>query len=125
MVAALDHGEEEASLADLGLLVGLSANHFCRNFARFTRQPPQDWMTERRVDRAKAVMTDPRLGLTEIALAVCYTSQSTLDRTFARSRRHDPFRVATGEFVVSEAGIFARSRDQGLGGHCAQGAGHG
>ena len=80
----MDHGEEEASLADLGLLVGLSANHFCRNFARSTRQPPHRWMTERRVDRVKAVMTDPRLTLTEIAFVVGYTSQSTLVRAFAR-----------------------------------------
>ena len=84
MIATMDHGEQEASLAELALLVGLSANHFCRSFAQSTGQPPHRWMTERRVERAKVLMTDPRLGLTEIALAVGYTSQSTLGRTFAR-----------------------------------------
>ena len=84
MVAAMDRGEEEASLAELALLVGLSANHLCRSFAQASGQPPHRWMIERRIERAKALMTDPRLGLTEIALAVGYTSQNTLGRAFAR-----------------------------------------
>ena len=84
MVAAMDAGEEEASLAELALLVGLSANHLCRGFAQSTGQPPHRWMTERRIERAKALLADPRLSLTEIAFAVGYTSQNTLGRAFAR-----------------------------------------
>ena len=84
MIAAMDDGEEEATLAELALLVGLSANHFCRSFAQSTGRPPHRWMTERRIERAKALMADPRLSLTEIALAVGYTSQNTLGRAFVR-----------------------------------------
>lgn len=85
MVAAMDMGEEESSLAELALLVGMSANHLCRSFARSTGQPPHRWMTERRIERAKALMANPQLSLTEIALAVGYASQNTLGRAFARS----------------------------------------
>ena len=84
MVAAMDRGEEESSLAELAIMVGLSANHFCRAFAQSTGQPPHRWMAEQRIKRAKVLMADSRLNLTEIALAVGYTSQNTLGRAFAR-----------------------------------------
>ena len=84
MIAAMDAGEEEASLAELALTVGLSANHFCRGFAQSTGLPPHRWMTERRIERAGLLLLDPRLSLTEIALILGYTSQSAFGRAFAR-----------------------------------------
>ena len=84
MVASMDGGEKEVGLADLALLVDLSANHFCRAFAQSTGRPPHRWMTERRIERAKAMMSDPRVGLTEVALAVGYANQSAFGRVFRR-----------------------------------------
>ena len=84
MIAAMDAGDEEASLAELALTVGLSANHFCRGFAQSTGLPPHRWMTERRIERAGQLLLDPGLSLTEIAIILGYTSQSAFGRAFAR-----------------------------------------
>lgn len=84
MIAAMEAGEEESSLADLALLVGLSANHFCKGFAKSTGSPPHRWMTERRIERAKSLMADPCLSLAEVALSVGYTSHGTFGRAFKR-----------------------------------------
>ena len=84
MVAAKDRGERAASLTDLARLVGLSATHFCRAFAQSTGQPPHRWMTERRIERAKALLADPRISLTEVAFELGYANQSAFGRMFAR-----------------------------------------
>ena len=84
MIAAMNAGEQEASLAELALIVGLSANHFCRGFARSLGLPPHRWMAERRMERAAVLLSGRSLSLTDIALALGYTSQSAFGRAFVR-----------------------------------------
>ena len=80
-----DHLDRDVTLAELAALVGLSPHHFCRAFAASTGLPPHRWLVERRVERAKEMMAaHPRLGLTEVALAVGYSGQSALATAFRR-----------------------------------------
>jgi len=46
----------------------LSVGHFARAFKETFRRPPYKWLTERRVDRARDLMTNSRLPLADIAI---------------------------------------------------------
>lgn len=62
----------------------LSVGHFARAFRQTFRKPPYKWLTERRVDRARELMTNSRLPLADIAIQSGFADQSALNRTFKR-----------------------------------------
>jgi AraC-like DNA-binding protein len=62
----------------------LSVGHFARAFRQTFRKPPYKWLTERRVDRARDLMTNSRLPLADIAIQSGFADQSALNRTFKR-----------------------------------------
>jgi AraC family transcriptional regulator len=62
----------------------LSVSHFARAFKQTFRKPPYQWLTERRVDRARDLMTNSRLPLADIATRCGFADQSALHRIFKR-----------------------------------------
>jgi AraC-like DNA-binding protein len=62
----------------------LSVSHFARAFKRTFRKPPHNWLTERRVDRARDLMMNSRLPLADIAIRCGFGDQSALNRSFKR-----------------------------------------
>jgi AraC family transcriptional regulator len=62
----------------------LSVSHFARAFKQTFRRPPYQWLTERRVDRAKDLMTNSRLPIADIAMQCGFTDQSAFNRSFKR-----------------------------------------
>jgi AraC family transcriptional regulator len=84
---AMEAAETSLSLEALATMVGLSPAHFCTAFRQSTGLPPRHWQMRLRTERAKTLLADPRLPLTEVALACGYASSSH----FATS-----FRGATG-----------------------------
>jgi len=62
----------------------LSVGHFARAFRQTFRRPPYKWLTERRVERARDLMTNSRLPLADIAIQSGFADQSALNRTFKR-----------------------------------------
>jgi AraC family transcriptional regulator len=70
-------------LADLVAL--RSKSHFCKAFKRSLGLAPMAYVTSRRVERAKFMMTSTREQLSEIALACGFADQSHLSRLFHRS----------------------------------------
>jgi AraC family transcriptional regulator len=62
----------------------LSVSHFARAFKKTFRKPPYQWLTERRVDRARDLMTNSRLPLADIATRCGFADQSALHRIFKR-----------------------------------------
>jgi AraC family transcriptional regulator len=62
----------------------LSVSHFARAFKTTFRRPPYRWLTERRVDRARDLMTNSRLPLADIAARCGFADQSALNRSFQR-----------------------------------------
>jgi AraC family transcriptional regulator len=76
---------EDLTLAELATLAGLSPNHFCTAFGESFGQPPAAWLQARRIARAQAMMLDqPDLGLSAIAQAVGYASQSAFGSAFRK-----------------------------------------
>jgi len=68
----------------LATLVGLSRFHFCTAFRMATGHTPHEWLTVQRIQRAKALLRDPTLSITEIALTVGYQTSSAFAATFRK-----------------------------------------
>jgi AraC family transcriptional regulator len=62
----------------------LSVSHFARAFRQTFHKPPYKWLMERRVDKARGLMTNSRLPLADIAAQCGFADQSALNRVFKR-----------------------------------------
>jgi AraC family transcriptional regulator len=79
-----DHLDQELSLDELAGIVKLSAYHFCRSFKRSTGLTPHQYVIRQRVERAKLLLKDGKMGISEVAVACGFTHQSHLNRHFKR-----------------------------------------
>jgi AraC-like DNA-binding protein len=70
------------SLEVLAAECGLSVGHFVRLFRHTVGEPPHRWMLRQRVERAKSLLRDSQLSLSEVALACGFCDQSHLTRCF-------------------------------------------
>ncbi|QHN03630.1 helix-turn-helix transcriptional regulator [Granulicella sp. WH15] len=78
------HLDGNIALQQVAEACDLSLGHFARAFTKTFRKPPHRWLTERRVDRAKSLMSDSLLSLADIAARCGFTDQSALSRSFKR-----------------------------------------
>jgi AraC family transcriptional regulator len=78
------HLGEDTSLHTLAGLAGLSPHHFCRAFKESTGLPPHQYVLWRRIERAKALLADGRLSVTEVALAAGFSGPSQFAHAFRR-----------------------------------------
>lgn len=72
---------ESAEVADC---VALSKSHFSRAFKQSMGLSPMAYVSARRIERAKLMMTSTRERLSDIALACGFADQSHLNRYFRR-----------------------------------------
>lgn len=72
------------SLAELAAQVGLSAFHFARSFKLTMGVPPHAYLVRMRLDRARDLLLDTDLRVTEIALEVGYENSQALARAFRK-----------------------------------------
>ncbi len=70
------------SVVEIADACGLSVNHFSRAFKQSTGLSPLQWLIERRIERAQALMTDVERPLSEIAIACGFADQSHFTRAF-------------------------------------------
>ena len=78
------HLQEELGLFELAEAAGLSLHHFGEAFKIATGMSPHRYVIEKRVDRARELLRDPRLSIAEIATVVGFASQSHLTVNFRR-----------------------------------------
>jgi AraC family transcriptional regulator len=76
--------EESIGLDELAALVGLSRFHFCTAFRRATGRPPHAYVTERRIERAQALLRNPHLRISDVAPAVGFATPSAFAAAFRR-----------------------------------------
>lgn len=69
----LDHLDRDVSLDELATLVDLSRAHFCTAFRLSVGRTPREWLIDKRIERARELLTQPAMSITEIALALGYT----------------------------------------------------
>jgi len=80
-----DHLADQISLNVLAGMVRLSPCHFCRAFKQSFGMPPHRFHTHRRIERAKAMLADVELSVTEIALAVGFGETSSFSTVFRKA----------------------------------------
>jgi AraC family transcriptional regulator len=78
------HLAEDISLDALADLVRLSPYHFLRCFKRSLGEPPHRYWTARRIERAKALLANPRASITEVAFQVGFSGSSAFSAAFHR-----------------------------------------
>ncbi|MFZ2019344.1 MAG: AraC family transcriptional regulator [Methyloceanibacter sp.] len=74
----------ETSIADLAQECGLSLSYFTRAFRATTGVPPHRWLMQCRVDKAKDLLRNSTLSLSEIALACGFADQSHFTTAFTK-----------------------------------------
>ena len=73
---------EEWPVRRLARVSGVSEAHFARSFKEAFGIPPHRYLLTRRIERAKALLRDTDLAITEIAFRTGWNSLGTFGRTF-------------------------------------------
>ena len=85
-----EHLAEDITVADLANVACLSIFHFTRAFAGAMGVPPHRYVSQRRLESAKAMLATGRASLSEIALESRFSSQSSFTRAFRRATGMTP-----------------------------------
>jgi AraC family transcriptional regulator len=90
----LDYVEErladDIAVADLANVASLSIFHFTRAFAAAVGVPPHRYVSQRRLESAKAMIAAGRISLGKIAFDCQFSSQSSFCRAFRRATGMTP-----------------------------------
>ena len=89
--------DEEWPVRRLASVSGVSEAHFARSFKEAFGVPPHRYLLTRRLERAKALLRDTDLSITEIAFQTGWNSLGTFGRTFRDVTGESP-----GELRVRE-----------------------
>jgi len=78
------HLASDPTIAQLAGQCGLSVSHFARSFRQTLGMPPHQWLTEKRLQRARELLQETELDLAAVAAACGFGDQSHLTRVFSR-----------------------------------------
>jgi len=85
-----EHLANEISLLSLAQLVQLSPFHFSRAFKQSFGMPPHRYLTWQRIERAKALLGERKLSVTEIGLDVGFSETSSFTAAFRKLTGETP-----------------------------------
>jgi AraC family transcriptional regulator len=74
----------DISLHEVAASIQLSTGHFSTAFKQSLGLAPYAWLRRQRIERAKTLLHDPNLDLTQIALILGYANQSSFGVAFRR-----------------------------------------
>lgn len=84
------HYMEDITLEKVADVAGFSKFHFSRLFKQCSGQNFYDYLCYKRIKAAEMLLLEPNLTITEIALQSGFSSLSTFNRTFKRSKNCTP-----------------------------------
>jgi AraC family transcriptional regulator len=85
-----EHFADDIPLATLAELARLSPWHFSRSFKQSFGVPPHKYHASRRIERAKQLLANRELSVTNIALEVGFSETSTFSAAFHRLTGQTP-----------------------------------
>jgi transcriptional regulator GlxA family with amidase domain len=88
---------EEWPVRRLARVSGVSEAHFARSFKQAFGVPPHRYLLTRRVERAKTLLRDTNLSITEIAFETGWASLGTFGRTFRDITGENPGAIRARE----------------------------
>lgn len=86
------HQTEEISLSDVAKAVNTSTFYFCKMFKKATGLNFTDYLSRVRVEKAKNLLLNPNLRISEVAFAAGFQSLSHFNRVFRRIAGESPTR---------------------------------
>lgn len=81
---------EEITLEKAAAIAGFSKFHFSRLFKQFTGQSYYNYLNERRVKAAEALLLSPHMSVTDVAMQSGFTSIATFNRVFRQAKDCTP-----------------------------------
>ncbi len=81
---------QQIPLATLAGLVRLSPHYFCRAFKQSFRIPPHQYHSSRRIEHAKMLLARPTCSVTEIGLALGFSTTSSFTAAFRKAAGRTP-----------------------------------
>lgn len=88
MSSQMDKG---LSIARIASECSLSRSHFSRAFKKNTGLSPRDWFLQMRLDRARGLLGESALTISQISLDCGFADQSHFTRVFSRVVGVTPF----------------------------------
>ena len=80
-----EHLADKLAIATLAELIPMSQFHFACAFKAAIGEPPHRYITQRRIDRAKILLSATRLSAAEIAYQVGFSNQSHFTAHFRKT----------------------------------------
>ena len=79
-----DHCHKDVRLSELAEVAQTSLYHFSRLFHESMGMPPHQYLTQMRIEKAKALLRVPRSSIAKIAIATGFANSSHFGKTFRR-----------------------------------------
>jgi AraC-like DNA-binding protein len=95
----------------MAAVAGLTRMHFAAQFRAATGMRPHDFLLQRRIDRARRLLRDPKLALVDVALSVGFQTQAHFTTVFKRFAGDTPnrWRRLALEFHALQHAAFRQS----------------
>ena len=85
-----NHVEDDLSLNTVAKVVNLSASYFSQKFRQATGLNFTEYVSRTRIEKARNLLQNPHLRVSEIAFAVGFESLSQFNRAFKKVAGHSP-----------------------------------
>lgn len=98
------HYMEDLSMQNAAQAMRYSEAYFCKLFKQCFRVNFSAYLNEYRIEKAKAMMTDPKVNIKDISLACGYSDSNYFARVFKRITGQTPseYRLAAAERALRE-----------------------
>ena len=91
-----DHQGEEISLADVAHAINTSTFHFCKLFKKTTGLNFTDYLSRIRIEKAKSLLLNPNVRISEAAYEAGFQSLTHFNRVFKKVTGSSPTQYRGG-----------------------------